>query len=57
VAPFAQSVQTGKRYCLIYSAGALADPRVATVHDWIVSEAHGAETAGTALQNALGAGL
>ena len=43
VAPFAQTVATGKRYCLVYSAGALADPRVATVHDWILSEARGAD--------------
>ena len=55
VAPFAQSVQTGKRYCLIYSAGALADPRVATVHDWIVGEAHGTHDAGAAAQQAFGA--
>ena len=45
VAPFAQSVRTGKRYCVIHSAGALADPRVATVHDWLVAEAHAAELA------------
>lgn len=38
VAPFEQSVRTGKRYCLVYSAGALDDRRVATVHDWIVAE-------------------
>lgn len=43
VAPFRQSVRTGKRYCLVYSAGALADPRVATVHDWIAAEARGAD--------------
>lgn len=42
VAPFLQTVSTGKRYCLVYSAGALADPRVATVHDWMVVEALGA---------------
>lgn len=41
VAPFAHTVRTGKRYCLVYSAGALDDRRVATVHDWIVGEAHG----------------
>ena len=45
VAPFAQSVRTGKRYCLVYSAGALDDRRVATVHDWIVAEARSAGTA------------
>jgi LysR family glycine cleavage system transcriptional activator len=45
VAPFAQSVRTGKRYCLVYSAGALDDRRVATVHDWIVAEANSAATA------------
>ena len=39
VAPFAQSVPTGKRYCLVYSAGTLDDRRVAAVHDWIVEEA------------------
>lgn len=41
VAPFEQSVCTGKRYCLVYSGGALDDRRVATVHDWIVAEASG----------------
>lgn len=45
VAPFDQTVRTGKRYCLVYSAGALADPRVATVHDWIANEARGAGVA------------
>ncbi|MBL8443127.1 MAG: LysR family transcriptional regulator [Zoogloeaceae bacterium] len=45
VAPFQQTVRTGKRYCLVYSAGALTDPRVATVHDWIASEARGADIA------------
>lgn len=45
VAPFLQTVRTGKRYCLVYSAGALADPRVATVHDWIVGEARSANVA------------
>mgnify|MGYP000004494967 CR=1 FL=1 len=45
VAPFAQSVRTGKRYCVIHSAGALADPRVATVHDWLAAEARAAELA------------
>lgn len=45
VAPFAKSVRTGKRYCVIHSAGALADPRVATVHDWLVAEACAAELA------------
>lgn len=48
VAPFAHSVPTGKRYCLVYSAGALADPRVATVHDWIAAEARGAQAAAAA---------
>ncbi|HOW62358.1 MAG TPA: LysR substrate-binding domain-containing protein, partial [Candidatus Contendobacter sp.] len=47
VAPFQQTVRTGKRYCLVYSAGALADPRVATVHDWIAAEARGAQAADT----------
>ena len=42
VAPFAQSVPTGKRYCLVYPSGALDDQRVAAVHDWIVDEARGA---------------
>ncbi|MCV2218848.1 MULTISPECIES: LysR substrate-binding domain-containing protein [unclassified Thauera] len=41
VAPFRQSVPTGKRYCLVYSSGALADPRIASVHDWVVREARG----------------
>lgn len=39
VAPFAQSVATGKRYCLVYPSGALDDQRVLAVHDWIVDEA------------------
>lgn len=42
VAPFAQSVPTGKRYCLVYPSGALDDRRVSAVHDWIVAEARGA---------------
>lgn len=42
VAPFPQSVPTGKRYCLVYLAGALDDRRVAAVHDWIVAEARAA---------------
>ena len=47
VAPFRQVVRTGKRYCLVYSSGALADPRVATVHDWIAAEARAAQAADT----------
>jgi LysR family glycine cleavage system transcriptional activator len=47
IAPFANTVATGKRYCLVYSAGALADPRVATVHDWIAAEARGAQAVAT----------
>ncbi|MDO9599148.1 MAG: LysR substrate-binding domain-containing protein [Azoarcus sp.] len=43
VAPFEKSVRTGKRYCLVYSARALDDRRVATVHDWIVGEARGTD--------------
>ncbi len=43
IAPFSQLVRTGKRYCLMYSAGALADPRVSIVHDWIVAEAREAQ--------------
>lgn len=43
VAPFAQSVPTGKRYCLVYAAGALDDRRVSVVHDWIVEEARTAQ--------------
>jgi LysR family glycine cleavage system transcriptional activator len=42
IAPFAQSVPTGKRYCLVYPSGALDDQRVCAVHDWIVDEARGA---------------
>ncbi len=38
VTPFSNIVPTGKRYCLVYSAGALDDPLVAAVHDWIASE-------------------
>ena len=43
VAPFSNIVTTGKRYCLVYSSGALDDPLVAAVHDWIVSEVPNAE--------------
>lgn len=43
VAPFEKTVQTGKRYCLVYSARALDDRRVSTVHDWIVGEARGTD--------------
>ncbi len=42
IAPFAQSVSTGKRYCLVYPTGALDDQRVSAVYDWIVDEARGA---------------
>ena len=45
VAPFAQTVPTGKRYCLVYLSGALDDRRVAAVHDWIVAEAQAARQA------------
>ena len=48
VAPFAQSVRTGKRYCLVYAAGALDDRRVSAVHDWIVEEACEAQLLRTA---------
>lgn len=44
IAPFSKTVRTGKRYCLVHATGALADPRVATVHDWIVSEARAANS-------------
>ncbi|WP_298236347.1 LysR substrate-binding domain-containing protein [uncultured Azohydromonas sp.] len=43
VAPFTQSVRTGKRYCLVYVEGALDDRRVSAVHDWIVEEAREAQ--------------
>ena len=40
LAPFGtQAVPTGKRYCLVYPAGALDDRRVQAVHDWIVEQA------------------
>jgi LysR family glycine cleavage system transcriptional activator len=42
IAPFAQSVPTGKRYCLIHPAGALDDQRVLAVYEWIVAEARAA---------------
>jgi LysR family glycine cleavage system transcriptional activator len=45
VVPFPQSVPTGKRYCLVYSEGALDDRRVAAVHDWIATEAAQAQRA------------
>ncbi|MBS0512950.1 MAG: LysR family transcriptional regulator [Proteobacteria bacterium] len=50
VAPFTQSVRTGKRYCLVYSAGALSDPRVSIVHDWLVAEAGEAQAGGVPAQ-------
>jgi LysR family transcriptional regulator, glycine cleavage system transcriptional activator len=49
IAPFAQSVPTGKRYCLVYPSGALDDQRVSAVHDWIVDEARAALAPGTAV--------
>jgi LysR family glycine cleavage system transcriptional activator len=39
VAPFGQMVPTGKRYCLLYTEGALDDRRVSAVHDWMVEQA------------------
>jgi len=40
LAPFGkQAATTGKRYCLVYPAGALDDRRVQAVHDWIVEQA------------------
>lgn len=56
VAPFRQTVRTGKRYCLVYSAGARSDPRVATVHDWIAGEAHGADVETASERRCSGAG-
>jgi LysR family transcriptional regulator, glycine cleavage system transcriptional activator len=38
-APFGQMVPTGKRYCLLYTEGALDDRRVSAVHDWMVEQA------------------
>lgn len=46
VAPFPQSVRTGKRYCVVYGEGALDDRRVAAVHDWLLEEAREAQRPG-----------
>ena len=43
VAPFAQSVSTGKHYCVVYTEGALDDRRVSAVHDWLVEQAREAQ--------------
>jgi LysR family glycine cleavage system transcriptional activator len=42
IAPFPRAVQTGKRYCIVHSAGALEDRRVRAVHDWIAEQARAA---------------
>ncbi|MWJ28038.1 LysR family transcriptional regulator [Halomonas sp. ZH2S] len=39
VAPFSERVATGMHYGIVSSPGALDDPRVLAVHDWIVNEA------------------
>lgn len=39
VIPFGVSVPARKRYVLLYAQGALADPRVRSLHDWLVEEA------------------
>jgi LysR family transcriptional regulator, glycine cleavage system transcriptional activator len=43
IAPFLQSVSTGKCYCVVYSEGALDDRRVSAVHDWILEQAREAQ--------------
>ena len=38
VPPFGRSVPAHKRYMLLYAQGALADPRLRALHDWLVQE-------------------
>jgi len=38
VPPFGRSVPARKRYMLLYAQGALADPRLRALHDWLVQE-------------------
>ncbi|AXA68785.1 MULTISPECIES: LysR substrate-binding domain-containing protein [Pseudomonas] len=38
VPPFGRSVPAQKRYMLLYAQGALADPRLRALHDWLVQE-------------------
>lgn len=44
VAPFAQRVETGKRYGIVHAPGSLDDRRVRAVHDWLVEEAQRSTT-------------
>lgn len=39
IPPFGRSVPAQKRYMLLYAQGALADPRLRALHDWLVQEA------------------
>ncbi|APQ12117.1 LysR family transcriptional regulator [Pseudomonas oryzihabitans] len=39
IPPFGRSVPAQKRYMLLYAQGALADPRLRALHDWLVLEA------------------
>lgn len=39
IAPLRHTISTGKRYVIVHSAGALDDPRIRGVHDWLLEEA------------------
>lgn len=39
IAPLKTRVATGKRYVIVHAPGALDDPRIKGVHDWLVEEA------------------
>ncbi|MDR6234970.1 LysR substrate-binding domain-containing protein [Pseudomonas oryzihabitans] len=39
IPPFGRAVPAQKRYMLLYAQGALADPRLRALHDWLVQEA------------------
>ncbi|WP_445619211.1 LysR substrate-binding domain-containing protein [Kushneria sp. Sum13] len=39
IAPLPQRVNTGRHYAIVHAFGALDDPRIRAVHDWICAEA------------------
>lgn len=38
IAPFRERIATGKQYVLVHPPGALDDPRISAVHDWLLDE-------------------
>lgn len=38
IMPIRKTVTTGKRYVMVYPPGALNDPRIKAVHDWLLEE-------------------